>query len=109
MRPQASRASSPNPTANLVGSRKAGQRKRREAIRGVCHFGRNSIFSTRLSIQKHDRDLSLTVFVVLEFSRFGVARRLRAADEAMSLGFKKRVRADDALKIGTALRSLLER
>src|ERR1041384_6586471 len=35
MRPEASRASSPNPTANLVGSRKAGH-KRREAIRGVC-------------------------------------------------------------------------
>jgi|ERR1044071_8265051 hypothetical protein len=35
MRPEASRASSPNPTANLVGSRKAGL-KRREAIRGVC-------------------------------------------------------------------------
>src|SRR6266498_1509050 len=38
MRPQASRASSPNPTANLVGT--GGQAKQTpRIIRGVCHLG----------------------------------------------------------------------
>src|SRR5215218_9133329 len=39
MRPKASRASSPNPTANLVGSRRAGLAQTPRKSRGVCHLG----------------------------------------------------------------------
>src|SRR4051794_41196701 len=55
MRPKASRASSPNPTANLVGSRKAGQRKRREAIRGVSFWSAAMADRIRPSTSAHPR------------------------------------------------------
>src|SRR5437762_1234489 len=93
MRPEASRASSPNPTANLVGSRKAGK-KRREGIRGVCLFG-DSVSSRakhrlqnaeRSSVQAGNRNLSLTRPLVLGF-----------APRSHSIGFNRRNACNGAL------------
>src|SRR2546430_176629 len=90
MRPEASRASSPNPTANLVGSRKAGK-KRREGIRGVCLFRlltpaavssrakRRLQNAERLPPQAGNRNLSLTRPLVLGF-----------APRSRSIGFNRR-------------------
>src|SRR5690349_2987153 len=58
MRPQASRASSPNPTANLVGSRRAGLANAASIVRGVCHFGARLRLGLKLLAPPH---LSVTL------------------------------------------------
>src|SRR5689334_9688670 len=96
MEPKAPRASSPNPTANLVGTMEGRPGKRREAIRGVCIFLPSRIlrevisdlteFEQKIGYAFDDRDLLTRALTHKSYSHEAKTDRVRHNETFEFLG-----------------------